>query len=227
MHAHIVDAAWVFDVKVTVPISRGRIDFNRVTVEHVGPDSSMGISRMGVYVDAPNGRTYVYQLATPDVPGATFERRGSLLPWSSGDRGAIDLRPLLEARVAGTPFGKLASAAGTMLARTRVSGEMQLGDGEIGDDRKRVVLTGREQGRNQVQLAWAQAGAGIVLRLPELEVRESRLELPGCVLTTGTVSGTLSVQLEASGPAPSLTVNVVEMTLRDVACQVGASPSPA
>ena len=37
--------------------------FNRVTVEHVGPDSSMGLSPMGLYVDAPNGRNYLYLLA--------------------------------------------------------------------------------------------------------------------------------------------------------------------
>ena len=81
---------------VTIPVSGGRIDFNRATVEHIGPDSSMGVSRMGVYVDAPNGRTYVYLLSATHVPGAAFERRGGLLSSRVSDRGSIDLQPCAE-----------------------------------------------------------------------------------------------------------------------------------
>jgi hypothetical protein len=76
LRAFVTDAAWVVDAEVSVPIQRGRIDFDAVEVAHVGPDSRMGASHLGVYVDAPNGRQYLYTFARPVVPGVTFERRG-------------------------------------------------------------------------------------------------------------------------------------------------------
>lgn len=60
IRAEIIDAHLLFDADVTVPIREGRVDFNAATVEHVGPDSRMGASRLGLYVDAPNGRSYLY-----------------------------------------------------------------------------------------------------------------------------------------------------------------------
>lgn len=53
LRAQIPDAHLMFDAEVTSPVRRGVLDFNESTVEHVGPDSRMGVSRLGIFVDAP------------------------------------------------------------------------------------------------------------------------------------------------------------------------------
>jgi hypothetical protein len=228
LHADITDATWVFDADVTIPITRGRIDFNRATVEHVGPDSSMGLSRMGIYVDAPNGRTYLYLLSATHVPGASFERRGALLPSWTGDRGSIDIQPFVEGLISGIPLGAPATGARDMLARTRVRAELQLGNGVLGDDRDRVVLAGREQGKNRIELSSAPSGTGIVLRMPELSAGESHFQHFGRVVSTGALAATLSVQLKDLGEAPSVSASITELTLHDIviggARDAGAAP---
>ena len=168
VHAEIVDAAWIFDADVTIPIEHGRVDFNRVTVEHVGPDSSMGISPMGIYVEGPGGRTYLFQLSSTNVPGAHFEQRGIGLTAWADDRGAIDLQPLLEGALSGLAIGTLAAGAPDRMARTRLRGELRLGDGVIGNESVQVVLAGRERGSNRIELESAPSGGGIVLHVPEL-----------------------------------------------------------
>jgi hypothetical protein len=214
LHADIVDAAWIFDADVTIPIGGGRIDFNRATVEHIGPDSTMGVSRMGVYVDAPNGRTYLFLFSATHVPGAQFERRdGSLLPGWRGDRGAIDLQPLLEGLLCGVQIGTLASGTRDMVARTRLSGEFRLGDGVMGDPHRRVVLTGRERGSNHVALSSLPSGQGVLLRLPGLSAAELRWQADGWTISTGALAGTVSVQLE---DAAEPTLNIAELALQDV-----------
>jgi hypothetical protein len=222
LHADITDAAWVFDAHVTIPIVRGRIDFNRATVEHVGPDSSMGVSRMGIYVDAPTGRHYLYLLSATHVPGTTFERRGGL--FSGTDRGSIDIAPFIEGFLGGLPLGKLASDVRDMLARTRLSGTFLPGDGVLGQDRDRVVLTGRAQDANRLELSSASPGPGLVLRLEALSATASRFERFGMRVSTGSVSGALSVQLTHAPGGPSALASVVELTLRDVAW--GGRPDP-
>jgi hypothetical protein len=224
LHADIVDAAWIFDADVTIPIHDGRIDFNRATVEHIGPDSSMGVSRMGVYVDAPNGRTYLVLLTATHVPGAHFEQRaGGLRPRWRGDRGSIELQPLLECLLSGMPIATLATGTRDMVSRTRVRGEFRLGDGAIGNDRRRVVLTDRDRGRNHVALSSGSSGRGIVLRMPELSAGELHWEASGAVVSTGALSATLSVQLDAADASPTVSVSIAELTIHDI----GVGPSPA
>ena len=224
LHADIVDAAWIFDADVTIPISGGRIDFNRATVEHIGPDSSMGVSRMGVYVDAPNGRTYLILLSATNVPGAHFERRdGGLLPGWRGDRGSIELQPLLECLLSGMHIGTLATGTSDMLSRTRVRGEFRLGDGVVGNQRHRVVLAGRESGRNHVGLSSAPSGRGMMLRMTELSAGESQFESSGAVVETGALSATLSVQLDAAASTSAMLVSIAELTLHEIS----VTPRPA
>ena len=224
LHADIVDAAWIFDAEVTIPISGGRVDFNRATVEHIGPDSSMGVSRMGVYVDAPNGRTYLFLLSATHVPGVRFERRDSgLLPGWTGDRGASELQPLLECLLSGMPIGTLATGTRDMVSRTRVRGEFRLGDGVIGDERHRLVLAGRDQGRNHVALSSAPSGGGIVLRMPELSASELLWESAAAVVSAGALSATLSVQVDDAQAAPAVAVSIADLTLRNVSA---VAPQP-
>src|SRR5690606_37156900 len=124
----------LFDADVTVPIRGGRIDFNYATVEHVGPDSRMGVSKMGVYVDAPNGRSYLYQFAGATVAGVEFEHRGALLgPWVS-ERGKLRLREFAESMLRqgrGGPGQGLTEQARLLLGRTALSGELRLGEGRV------------------------------------------------------------------------------------------------
>jgi hypothetical protein len=217
LHADIVDAAWIFDADVTIPVGGGRIDFNRATVEHVGPDSSMGVSRMGVYVDAPSGRTYLVLFSATHVPGARFERReGGLLPGWRGDRGSIELQPLLECVLSGLPLGTPATGMRDMVARTRLRGEFQLGDGVVGDARRRVVLDGRDRGRNRVAVSSLPSGGGVALRMADLSASELHFELQGARVSTGTLSAAMSLQLEDRPGASALTANVAELALHDV-----------
>ena len=122
----------LFDAEVTVPIRHGQIDFNDATVEHVGPDSRMGVSRLGLYVDAPNGRSYLYQFASAPLTGVEFERRGALLsPWVS-ERGKLRLQPFVEALLRQADGGQsqgLTQQARLLLGRTALAGEVQLSDG--------------------------------------------------------------------------------------------------
>ena len=217
LHADIVDAAWIFDADVTIPVSHGRIDFNHATVEHIGPDSSMGASRMGVYVDAPSGRTYLFLFSTTHVPGARFEsREGGLLPGWRGDRGALDLQPLLEGLLSGMPIGTLATGTRDMVGRTRLRGEFQLGDGAVGDDGHRVVLEGRDRGRNHVGIASLPSGKGTVLRMPDLSARELHWEADGMVVSADSLSAAWSVQVEDASDAPEVTLSIAEMVLQGI-----------
>jgi hypothetical protein len=216
MRADITDAHWVFDADVTIPIAGGRIDFDRATVEHVGPDSSMGISRMGVYVDAPNGRTYLYLFSATHIPGAVFERRGALFARRTGSRGSIELRPFVECFLSGVPMGALAAGIRDIIARTRVSADLRLGDGVMGDERNRVVLAGREQGRNRIELSSVAAGEA-TLRVHDLSVAESRLEMSGKAFTTGPLSATLSLRVTNFPARPIASATIAELSVRDVA----------
>ncbi|NUZ07343.1 hypothetical protein [Piscinibacter koreensis] len=218
VHADIKDAAWIFDAHVTIPIAHGRVDFNRATVEHIGPDSSMGISRMGIYVDAPNGRNYLYLLSATRVPGANFERRGALLSSWSSDRGSIDLQPFAECFLSGVSIGAPARGSAEMIARTRMRAELRLGDGVIGDERARAVLTGRERGRNRIELSSSPSGPQLVVRVLELAAAETHLALFGMPVSSGTLAGTLSAQITGSPGASNVVANIGELTLNDIVC---------
>src|SRR5258706_6964603 len=135
------DAAWVVDAEVTLPIANGRLDFDRVVVEHVGPNSSMGVARNGVYVDAPNmGRIDLFRFTAPQVPGANYEERSGTGARVS-DRGSLDLQPFVQAMLgAAEPLGRMvARDFASMLDRTKMSGELRLGDGALGRGRLRLL----------------------------------------------------------------------------------------
>jgi hypothetical protein len=208
LRMHIDDAAWIVDAEVGVPIQDGRIDFNRMSVEHVGPDSPMGVSHMGIYADTPTGRDYLFQFALPHVPGARFEQRGSLFGARVSDRGTLDLKPFVESLLhnsgCGTPLGRPGRHAAPALQRTRLSGELSLGDGVMGTRDQHVALAGQAQGRNRVGVSAASMGRQIVLRLPELLVASSLFSLLGLQGGSGAISGTVSVTASAPGQGAAL-----------------------
>jgi hypothetical protein len=108
------------------------------------------------------------------------------------------------------PIGALATEARDVVARTRLSGEFRLGDAVFGDDRRRIVLAGRERGRNHVALSSLPSGRGIVLRLHDLCASELRWESGDKIVSTGMLSGAMSLQLEESSGESEMTVSIAE-----------------
>jgi hypothetical protein len=197
VRAHVTDAAWVVDADVTVPIQRGRIDFDAVDVAHVGPDSRMGVSHLGVYVDAPGGRQYLYTFALPQVPGVTFERRGLGFGPFVADRGAIELPPfvasLLRGAAAGmAPAGQVPHDIEATFARTRLEAELRLGDGALGTAQRQLVLQGQGEGANVLVLHSAAMSESLAWRLERLCAREGRFAFQGRAGRVGAVEGTLN-----------------------------------
>jgi hypothetical protein len=136
IHAKIVDAHLLFDADVTVPIRQGQVHFKDTSVEHVGPDSRLGVSRLGLYVDAPNGRSYLYQFASAPVLGVEYEKRGAFLgPWVT-DRGSLQLQPFGEGLlrgIGGREAPRFTAQARLLFERTAVmnAGAAQLGCDEL------------------------------------------------------------------------------------------------
>lgn len=226
LSVHVTDAAWVLDADVRLPIRAGGIDFNQATVSHVGPDSSMGLSRMGVYVDAPNGRQYLAMVTGTRLDGARFEQRGALLGSLVTDRGALALAPLVQAVLDGARPFTPAAGAQALLRRTRVEGSFQLGDGALGppDLGPGLVLAGAAAGRNRVVLA-STPGGGWLLRCPELSAEQ--LQWPLGASGTGraaSLSGSLSVEwAQQPGAGARVTLRAPQLLLRGVRLQPGAA----
>jgi hypothetical protein len=198
LRSRITDAHLLFDADVTVPIRGGRIDFNDATVEHVGPDSRMGVSKMGVYVDAPNGRSYLYQFAGATVAGVEFEHRGALLgPWVS-ERGKLRLREFAESMLRqgrGGPGQGLTEQARLLLGRTALSGELRLGEG-------RVAVPGlqlRLEGRHAIGLRSPSVGQGLTFEMASVAARDAAAAVHGMQLAVERMSATLQLVVTADG----------------------------
>ena len=213
LQAYITDAHWSVDADVHVPIDAGRIDFDRVTVEHIGPDSSMGASHLGIYVDAPNGRNYLYRFSTPHVPGVHFEPRAGLAAGGgTGGRGAMELQSFVEALLSGMALGDAPHPVEAQLDRTRLSGTLQLGDGALGMDGVRMVLEGSTQGRNRLAVAAAVVGQYVAVQWPELWAAEAMVELGGRQLRCGAVRGAATLGLRRR----ALMLQAAELIASDV-----------
>jgi len=203
IRAEIVDAHLVFDAQVKVPVRGGQVDFNDASVEHVGPDSRMGVSRLGVYVDAPNGRSYLYQFPSTPVQGVEYEQRGALLgPWVS-DRGRLQLQAfaegLLRQGATGAAHG-FTGQARQLLARTSVTGFMQLGDAKLRAGGLQATLAGRAEGRNLVRVHAKSVGEGFTLEVPNLLLRDVELQpAAGATLQCDEMAGALALRVFSQG----------------------------
>ena len=204
VHAFITDAVWVVDAEVRLQLREGRIDFDGVSVEHIGPDSSMGISRGGIYVDTPQlGREYLYLFTAGEVPGARFETVSPGRGRRVADRGQLDLRAFvagLLAQPAPAWPGKLADRhVGATLDRTRLTAELQLGDGPLGAERQHLVLGGQADGKNRVIVSTAVLSHKLVVRLPDLAASAAQFDLAGLTGSSGAVSADVSVRATGLG----------------------------
>lgn len=224
LRVFIRDAAWVVDADISIPVTAGRLDFDHVVVEHLGPNSSMGIGRNSIYIDAPNQvRTDLFRFRTPTVPGAVFETRGAGFPGTRvTDRGSIDLKAFVEAILespADQPVGGIAGRdVQVMLDRTKLDGELHLGDGPIGTAQHHAVLAGQAQGRNRIALTAAVLGQRLVVRIPELAAQAVRFALFGQPGRAGAMAAHVELQLTGlSGTAPpGIAATVSRLSLRDV-----------
>lgn len=211
VRAQITDAHLLFDADVMVPIRHGEIDFNDATVEHVGPDSRMGISRLGLYVDAPNGRSYLYQFASAPLAGVEFEHRGALLsPWVS-ERGKLQLQAFAEStlrqgRESLDPG--LTEQARLLMGRTALSGEVQLGDGVLAMPAAQVHLEGRASGANVIALHAKSVGRGLTAEMASLAARDGSATWQGAQLGFDTMAATLALQLLVEGPPMRFVLDV-------------------
>ena len=197
VRAQIVDAQLLFDADVTVPIAQGKIDFNDATVEHVGPDSRMGVGPQGVYVDAVNGRTYLYEFPSSPPAGVTFESRGALLgPWVS-DRGSLQLQAFVEAllRPAGGQAPGPTEPARALLVRTALQGEIKLGDGQFTGPGIQAVLAGSAEGRNVVRFHSEAASRGVTVEIGSLLVRNAVIDSGTVQLHCDEITGALELRL--------------------------------
>lgn len=203
IRGEITDAHLLFDAEVTVPIRKGQIDFNDATVEHLGPDSRMGVSRLGLYVDAPNGRSYLYQFASAPLAGVEFERRGALLsPWVS-ERGKLYLKAFAETMLRQSGGGQdqgLTEQARLLLGRTALSGEVQLGDGLFAVPGLQVRLEGRGEGRNAVGMHSDALGQGLAIEMAALSAGNAVANWRGAQLGCDRITARLKLQLSVDGP---------------------------
>jgi hypothetical protein len=222
IRAEIVDAHLLFDADVMVPIRGGRIEFKDATVEHVGPDSRMGVSRLGLYVDAPNGRSYLYQFSQPPVAGVAYEQRGALLgPWVT-DRGSLQLQPfgewLLRQPLGGQGHG-VTEQARLLFDRIAVSGDVQLGDGKFAAPAAQADLVGRADARNVVRLHSQAVGRGFTVEMAALSVQNVVLGSETMRIACDRAAGALKLGFSVEGAQVHFAFDLANMTASGVRLQ--------
>ena len=216
LRAEILDAHLLFDADVTVPIRQGRIDFRDTTVAHVGPDSRMGASHLGLYVDAPNGRSYLYQFPSAPVAGVEFEKRGAMLgPWVT-DRGSLQLQAfaewLLRQPASGPALGFTAQAR-QLFDRTAVSGNVQLGDGKFAAPGVQAEVAGRAEGRNAVRLHSEAVGRGLSAEMPSLSIRKAVWSSSDMQVRCDGIAGAFTLRLFFEGAQLRFAFDLVNLKL--------------
>lgn len=216
IQAEIVDAHLLFDADVTVRIRQGHVDFNDATVEHVGPDSRMGVSRLGLYVDAPNGRSYLYQFPSALVAGVEYERRGAMLGPRVTDRGRLGLQTFGEALLRQPPAGPalgFTEQSRQLFDRTAVSGHLQLGDGRFAMPGLQADLAGRAEGRNLMRLHSEAVGRGLTIELASLAARDVGATVRAVHVGCDEVAGALTLRLFLEGTQLRFALDVPQLKL--------------
>ncbi|MFO1414565.1 MAG: hypothetical protein U1F10_11810 [Burkholderiales bacterium] len=223
VRAFVTDALWFIDAAVSVPIAQGTVDFNAVTVEHIGPDSALGLSPAGIHVETPgHGRVDVVAFAPPAPPGVTAAT-GGRLPFARGDRGRLDLLPFLHALLAAPPGQPLARPADPSLPgalqRTRVTGELHLGDGTLARGGQRVELAGRATGRNRCTLDSPSLAQRLVITVPQFAASAASLALPGREVRAAALEAVVEAHVLGPGAppgSPAVMLAIAQATLREV-----------
>lgn len=216
LRAEIVDAQLLFDADVTVTIRHGLIDFDDATVEHVGPDSRMGISPDGLYVDAANGRTYVYQFGSASAAGVEYERRAALLTPLVSDRGKLRLQEFVEGLLgqpAVGPGAGVTAQSRPLLDRTSLSADVQLGDGPLAALGLQGEMAGRAEGRNEVRIRSDAVARGFSIEMPSLRMTNVVLQAMGAAMHCDEVTGAIRLRLFVEGGQWRFTLELAEIQL--------------
>ncbi len=224
VHAFVKDALWFADADVSVPIRQGAVDFNAVVIENVGPNSLMGVSPAGIHVSGPAGQVRVPLVAFPSPPpGVSFGTDGGF-PFARGDRGRIDLLPFLRALLESPPGQPLARPAdaklSSALARTRVKGEVQLGDGTLARGGQRIELAGRAAGKNLCTLESSSIAQRLTIGVPQFAAAAASLALPGREVRVAALNAIVEAHVlghDSPPDSPGLLLSIELAKLQDVA----------
>jgi hypothetical protein len=228
IRAKIQDAHLLFDAEVTVPVRQGKVDLGDASVEHVGPDSRLGVSRLGLYVDAPNGRSYLYQFSSAPVPGVEYERRGAVLgPWVT-ERGSLQLQAFAEWLLR-QPWGGQAlgvtEQARLLFDRTAVSGDVQLGDASFAAPGVKADVVGRADGRNKVRLHSDAVGRGLTLEMASLSVRNAVLGATKTQMHCDDITAALVLRLFAEGAQLRFAFDLARLNVAGLRLDLHRSPN--
>jgi len=163
----------------------------------------MGVSRLGIYVDAPTGRSYLYQFASAPLVGVAFEQRDALFgPWVS-ERGKLWLQAFAEALVGRADMGQnqgLTEQARLLLRRTALSGQVRLGDAPFAAPGFQGRTESSADGRNTVALTSPAVGEGLGVSIADLAVRDLAAHRYGLRVLCDAISA--GVQLDLIGGEP-------------------------
>ncbi len=236
VRAFVTDALWIIDAEIVAPIVRGLIDFNRVIVEHVGPNSTMSVGPTSIHVDAPHrARIELLAFGARPVPGVSLHNADVSARTRARDRGCLELAPFIQsvfASAADQPIARLTdSRLRDALRRTRLSGELRMGDGSLGTGTHHVVLTGRDGSRNRIELSSLAVGQRLIVRAPQFAAASAVFAVSDMTLTTGTVSAALEVHLigmqdnePSDGGSRAISVAISEATLERVKLAPSGAP---
>jgi hypothetical protein len=192
-------------------------------IENIGPNSLMGVSPAGIHVTGPAGQVRVPLVAFPSPPpGVSFGTDGGF-PFARGDRGRIDLLPFLHALLEsprGQPLARPDPILSGALARTRVKGEVQLGDGALARGGHRIELAGRAAGKNRCTLDSPSIAQRLVIGVPQFAATAASLALPGREVRVAALDAIAQAHVlghDSPPGSPDLLISIELAKLQDVA----------
>jgi hypothetical protein len=210
---HFKDAKYYVDADVNCPIRGGVIDFDNVNLEHIGPNSAMGIDPKGIYVDGLGtvlARSYIYERNS--IEGATFEEWEFSEPTGVDDpgssrvtsRGSLNLRRFLE-QMLNDPKAASGKAPEQLedLNRMNLTGRLTLGDDALGKRNNSVTLSGKSAGKNAITINAVNLGKNLEITMPEFQASKAKFEVLGKAGETGLITAKLKLEVTGLGNAPN------------------------
>ncbi|MFL6660671.1 MAG: hypothetical protein ACJ8G7_00750, partial [Rhizobacter sp.] len=155
---------------------------------------------------------------------AVRARAGAIALGSAEAKDDLVLRATGDIKVAGTASAQGgADGVGTgdrlfNTDRTKLNGELQLGDGALGTGTAFLVLADRALSHNRLSLSGAVAGQRVIGRLPDLAASRATFELLGRQGTTGPVTASIEFHVTGlSSAAPSMMLMAHRMAVQRLA----------
>ncbi|HKA20519.1 MAG TPA: hypothetical protein VKN18_19700 [Blastocatellia bacterium] len=206
---YFTDAKYYVDADVNCPIRAGVVDFNKVDLEHLGPNSAMGISPRGIYVDGLSSivfRNYIYE--RDNIKDATFEVIEIIEPsgpddtgsYYIPDRGSLNLKGFLEQMI-NDPKAASGKAPERLeeLNRMNLRGELTIDDKSLGTGKHGVTLHGKSAGKNKIKIDAAKLGENLLIEIPEFEASKGKFEAGGKKGETGQITAKIKINVTGLG----------------------------